>query len=73
MAWGLGGRRAAAGLASENHASPHSTTDRAPRGYFIGAYQALAKNGTAFKALLVQTNSGNTANGTDFFTTTIMA
>jgi hypothetical protein len=41
------------------------------RGYFLGDYQGLANNGAAFKAFFVQTNTGNTANRTDVFSTTV--
>ena len=40
------------------------------RGYFLGDYQGLANNGTAFKVFFVQTNDTNTANRTDVFATT---
>ena len=47
--------------------------DTAPfaRGLFLGDYEGLANNGNAFKSFFVQTNSGNTANRTDVFATTI--
>lgn len=41
------------------------------RGFFLGDYQGLANNGSAFKSLFVQTNSGNTANRTDVFDATV--
>jgi hypothetical protein len=41
------------------------------RGYFLGDYQGLANNGTAFKTFFVQGNTGNTANRTDVFSATI--
>jgi hypothetical protein len=47
------------------------TTAPISRGYFLGDYQGLADNGTAFKSFFVQTNSGNTSNRTDAFATTI--
>ena len=46
------------------------TTAPVARGYFLGDYQGLAHNGTAFKSVFVQTNSGNTSNRTDVFATT---
>jgi hypothetical protein len=49
------------------------TTAPVSRGYFLGDYQGLAHDGTAFKAFFVQTNSGNLANPTDVFATTITA
>jgi hypothetical protein len=47
------------------------TTAPVSRGYFLGDYQGLANNGTAFKSVFVQANSGNTDNRTDVFATTI--
>lgn len=41
------------------------------RGYFLGDYQGLADNGTAFKTFFVQGNTGSTANRTDAFAATI--
>jgi hypothetical protein len=41
------------------------------RGFFQGDYEGLANDGTAFKPFFVQTNSGDTANRTDFFATTV--
>jgi hypothetical protein len=41
------------------------------RGYFIGDYQGLANTGSTFKSFFVQTNSGNLANRTDAFATTV--
>jgi len=52
-------------------ASFDDTTAPISRGYFLGDYQGLADNGTAFKSFFVQTNSGNTSNRTDAFATTI--
>ena len=52
-------------------ASFDDTTAPVARGYFLGDYQGLANNGTAFKSVFVQTNSGNTNNRTDVFATTI--
>jgi hypothetical protein len=49
------------------------TTAPVARGRFIGDYQGLANDGTSFKAFFVQTNSGNVANRTDVFGTTITA
>ena len=59
---------------SEARITPTSfDMDTAPfaRGLFLGDYQGLANNGTAFKSFFVKTNSGNTANRTDVFATTI--
>ena len=47
------------------------TTAPVSRGYFLGDYEGLANDGTAFKAFFVQTNSGNTSNRTDVFSTTL--
>jgi hypothetical protein len=52
-------------------ASFDDTTAPIARGFFLGDYQGLADNGTAFKSFFVQTNSGNTSNRTDAFATTI--
>jgi len=62
------------GTWSEARLTPTSFDDStAPfsRGYFLGDYQGLANDGTSFKSLFVQTNSGNTANRTDVFSTTV--
>jgi hypothetical protein len=59
---------------SEARITPTSfDMDTAPfaRGLFLGDYQGLAHTGTTFKSLFVKTNSGNTANRTDVFATTI--
>ena len=40
-------------------------------GLFLGAYEGLDAAGTAFVPFFVQTNSGNTSNRTDVFTTTV--
>jgi hypothetical protein len=48
------------------------TTAPIARGYFLGDYMGLANNGTAFKSVFIQTNSGNNSNRTtDAFATTI--
>ena len=41
------------------------------RGFFLGDYEGLANDGSAFKSFFVQTNSGNTANRTDVFNATV--
>jgi Neuraminidase (sialidase) len=51
-------------------ASFDDTTAPVARGYFLGDYQGLANDGTAFKSFFVQTNS-DTNNRTDAFATTI--
>jgi hypothetical protein len=59
---------------SESRITPTSFNDEtAPvsRGYFIGDYQGLANNGSTFRPFFVQTNSGNLANRTDVFATTV--
>jgi hypothetical protein len=58
----------------ESRITPASFNDEiAPiaRGYFLGDYQGLANNGTAFKSFFVKTNDSNTANRTDVFSATI--
>jgi len=52
-------------------ASFDDTTAPVARGYFLGDYQGLANDGTAFKSFFVQTNNGDTSNRTDAFATTI--
>jgi hypothetical protein len=49
----------------------HRARARSARGYCLGDYQGLTNDGTAFKSVFVQTNSGNTSNRTDAFATTI--
>ncbi len=41
------------------------------RGFFVGDYEGLTFVGTAFHPFFVATNSGNTANRTDVFTTSV--
>ncbi len=41
------------------------------RGYFVGDYEGLAASGSVFRPVFVQTSSGNTANRTDVFTTSV--
>jgi hypothetical protein len=38
-------------------------------GFFVGDYEGLAMIGTKFEPFFVQTNSGNTSDRTDVFTT----
>jgi hypothetical protein len=40
-------------------------------GFFVGDYEGLSTIGTTFQPFFVQTNSGNTSNRTDVFTTSI--
>jgi len=40
-------------------------------GLFLGDYEALGVNGTAFVPFFVQTNTGNTSNRTDVFTNSV--
>jgi hypothetical protein len=40
-------------------------------GFFLGDYQGLAASGTVFQAFFVRTNTGNTSNRTDVFSTSI--
>jgi hypothetical protein len=59
---------------SEARITPTSfddTTAPDSRGYFLGDYQGLANDGSVFKPLFVQTNSGNLSNRTDVFGTTV--
>jgi hypothetical protein len=41
------------------------------RGFFVGDYEGLATSGPSFIPFFVQANSGDTANRTDVFVTTI--
>jgi hypothetical protein len=41
------------------------------RGFFVGDYEALPTSGATFVPFFVQANSGNTANRTDVFVTTV--
>jgi len=41
------------------------------RGFFVGDYEGLAAAGTTFRPLFVLANSGNTANRTDVFATSV--
>jgi hypothetical protein len=64
----------AASFDPEARVTPNSfDTATAPnaRGFFLGDYEGLANNGSAFKSFFVQTNSGNTANRTDVFNATV--
>jgi Neuraminidase (sialidase) len=41
------------------------------RGYFVGDYEGIGTSETSFQPFFVQTNSGDTSNRTDVFTTTV--
>lgn len=58
---------------SENHIVGPFDIETAPvaRGYFLGDYEGLAHVGNRFVPLFVQANTGNTANRTDAFFTTV--
>ena len=59
---------------TESQITPESFDDEtAPvaRGYFLGDYQGLTNDGSAFKSFFVQTNSGDTSNRTDVFASTV--
>ena len=62
---------------SESRITPTSLDDEnAPRvaegrGYVIGDYQGLANTGSTFRSFLGHTNSGNLAERTDVFATTV--
>jgi hypothetical protein len=58
---------------SEAHLSGPFDMETAPisRGYFVGDYEGLAASGNDFLAFFVATNSGNTANRTDVFFTSV--
>ena len=40
-------------------------------GFFVGDYEGLDASGTTFHPFFVAANSGNTANRTDVFATTV--
>jgi hypothetical protein len=58
---------------SETHVAGSFDMKSAPnaRGYFLGDYEGLTTSGTSFLPFFVQANSGDTANPTDVFTTSI--
>jgi hypothetical protein len=58
---------------SENHVSGPFDMETAPfaRGFFVGDYEGLANVGNTFVPFFIQTNTGNTANRTDAFETTV--
>ena len=58
---------------SEAHVAGPFDIETAPfaRGYFLGDYEGLTSRGNTFLPFFVQTNSGNTANRTDTFFTTV--
>jgi len=64
----------AASWGSEARISPSSfDIETAPvaRGFFLGDYQGLTSVGNQFLPFFIQANSGNTANRTDAFATTV--
>jgi hypothetical protein len=60
-------------LGPETHISGPFDMLTAPNssGFFVGDYEGLTAIGTTFHPFFVQTNSGNTSNRTDVFTTSI--
>ncbi len=58
---------------SETHLAGPFDIETAPfaRGYFLGDYEGLASLGNRFVPFFIQTNTGNTANRTDAFFTTV--
>ncbi len=58
---------------SETHVAGSFDMETAPvsRGFFVGDYEGLASSGNSFVPFFIQTNSGNTANRTDAFETTV--
>lgn len=58
---------------SETHLSGPFDMETAPfsRGFFVGDYEGLTNIGNAFVPFFVQANTGNTANRTDAFFTTV--
>ena len=61
------------GFSTDSHLAGSFDMMTAPnaRGFFIGDYEGLSTSGRSFRPFFVATNSGNTANPTDVFTTTI--
>lgn len=58
---------------SEVHVAGSFDMETAPfaRGFFLGDYEGLASSGNKFLPVFIQANSGNTANRTDAFDTTV--
>ncbi len=58
---------------AETHVAGPFDIETAPvsRGFFLGDYEALASVGNSFVPFFIQTNTGNTANRTDAFATTV--
>jgi hypothetical protein len=58
---------------AETHVAGSFDMETAPyaRGFFLGDYEGLANIGNNFVPFFIQTNSGNTANRTDAFFTTV--
>jgi hypothetical protein len=63
----------AASWGNESHIAGPFDIETAPvaRGFFLGDYQGLTSVGTSFLPFYVLTNSGNPANRTDAFATTV--
>ncbi|MCW3066492.1 MAG: exo-alpha-sialidase [Solirubrobacterales bacterium] len=62
------------GTWTESRITPASfddTTAPIARGYFLGDYQGLTNDGSAFKSFFVQTNSDDTSNRTDVLASTL--
>jgi hypothetical protein len=61
------------GFSSDTHVQGSFNMMTAPDsdGLFLGDYEGLATSGSSFRPFFVATNTGNTANRTDVFTTTI--
>jgi hypothetical protein len=57
----------------EDHIAGSFDIETAPvaRGFFLGEYEGLGGSGLNFHPFFVATNSGNTSNRTDVFTTTV--
>ncbi len=58
---------------SETHVAGPFDIETAPvvGGYFLGDHQGLTSSGVTFMPFFIQANTGNTANRTDAFTTTV--
>jgi hypothetical protein len=58
---------------SETHVAGPFDMETAPvaRGYFVGDYEGLTSSGNNFLPFFIQTNTGNTANRTDAFFTSV--
>jgi hypothetical protein len=71
--WFISSTDRGASFGNESHVAGSFDMLTAPfaRGFFVGDYQGMATAGATFRPLFVQSNSGNTANRTDVFATSV--